>query len=312
MAEDAAAPGVPNADVDSAVAADVPCRKCGYNLRGLPAAGRCPECGSAVGLSVHGDLLRFSDPAWVLKLRRGAKFIVYGVATIFLGLILTVVLAFVLAELAPQVVPILMSVFAIAGYGLILGGTWQLTEPDPSGLGEKEYGTARKIIRAALVIGIINLLMSLVPSVAVLPPPVRVAFQIISFAAGIAAVVGFVAQLHYLRKLSLRIPDPVLADRAQSLKYGIGITHGMLLLLTVMVSIADGPGAGAVQVLGCLSGVIGLVLLVLFLVYLRLLERLSARFRDEAVVAEQTWASAEAVARGWPSDPPAAPPVPQA
>ena len=41
---------------------DIACRKCGYNLRGLNKDGACPECGTAVGRSTQGDLLRFCDP----------------------------------------------------------------------------------------------------------------------------------------------------------------------------------------------------------------------------------------------------------
>ena len=41
---------------------DLACLACGYNLRGLLPDGACPECGTAVGRSTHGNLLRFCDP----------------------------------------------------------------------------------------------------------------------------------------------------------------------------------------------------------------------------------------------------------
>src|SRR5689334_24506997 len=61
---------------------DVPCRKCSYNLRGLSADGRCPECGTPVGLSVQGDFLRYSDPTWLKTLWEGADFVLTGVIVI--------------------------------------------------------------------------------------------------------------------------------------------------------------------------------------------------------------------------------------
>src|SRR5262245_50051536 len=60
------------------VAADTPCRKCNYNLRGLDPDSRCPECGTPVGLSLKGDLLRYSHPQWLGTIRRGATFIIIG------------------------------------------------------------------------------------------------------------------------------------------------------------------------------------------------------------------------------------------
>ena len=66
-------------DQAGTVISDLACRRCGYNLRGLNNQGRCPECGAAIGLSCHGDLLRFADPKWVETLGRGASLILWGV-----------------------------------------------------------------------------------------------------------------------------------------------------------------------------------------------------------------------------------------
>lgn len=60
-----------SADASAFVQDDIACRKCAYNLRGLSLAGRCPECGSPVGVSVQGNLLRYSDPAWIDALAKG-------------------------------------------------------------------------------------------------------------------------------------------------------------------------------------------------------------------------------------------------
>ena len=62
-------PGAPAArevvfDEAGRIAEDLPCLRCGYNLRGLGSEAACPECASAVGQSIQGDLLRFCDPVW--------------------------------------------------------------------------------------------------------------------------------------------------------------------------------------------------------------------------------------------------------
>ena len=73
---------------DGLIAEDAPCGKCSYNLRGLPTEGRCPECGTSVGWSIHGHLLHFSDPVWVQHLAGGALWMIWSV---FLGIGLTIV-----------------------------------------------------------------------------------------------------------------------------------------------------------------------------------------------------------------------------
>jgi hypothetical protein len=59
------------------IAANIPCLRCGYNLRGLDPQGRCPECGDAVGPSVeaHRAITPGAlplDAAWARRTRAGA------------------------------------------------------------------------------------------------------------------------------------------------------------------------------------------------------------------------------------------------
>ncbi|MCH8316229.1 MAG: hypothetical protein IIA64_09675, partial [Planctomycetes bacterium] len=69
------------------------CITCGYDLRSLAIEQSCPECGTRIELSLHGDLLSLSDPAWVSRLARGQSLLVFG----FRLCLIVPVLAFVIA-----------------------------------------------------------------------------------------------------------------------------------------------------------------------------------------------------------------------
>jgi predicted RNA-binding Zn-ribbon protein involved in translation (DUF1610 family) len=47
------------------------CIGCGYNLRTLPVGGACPECSKPVIDSLRPDDLKFADPRWLRRVRRG-------------------------------------------------------------------------------------------------------------------------------------------------------------------------------------------------------------------------------------------------
>jgi hypothetical protein len=57
---------------------DIPCERCGYDLRGLPHDGQCPECGLYTRFSIEtweehrakADI-SISDPRWIREVREG-------------------------------------------------------------------------------------------------------------------------------------------------------------------------------------------------------------------------------------------------
>jgi hypothetical protein len=273
-------------DASGAVGIDLPCRKCGYNLRSLGGSGRCPECGSAVGLSVQGDFLRYSDPSWVFGLRRGVNFIIGAIAVIILGLIATIPVRINNRALGEDLTLLVNFVGAV----MSLFGGWLLTEPDPSGLGEDQYGAARKLIRICLVIGIFNQVMNVLRDTLAPPPPVLMLLGLVLFAAAICGLIGQFAQLHYLEKLALRIPDDKLSARAHFLKFAIAIAYGALLVFGAATGLAAYTRSNVTFIFGCPTALAGLSLIVFGIMYLLMLERMGKRFKVEAESAQQSWA----------------------
>ena len=295
----ASQPNLANPAAPLVVNDDTPCRKCSYNLRTLPTSGNCPECGTPVGVSVFGNLLRFSDPAWVRKLAQGARYILVGIFFIIAVVILGVVagaIAGATRAIRPGTVQILVQLFALGGNVFVVVGSWFITEPDPSGIGEDEYGTARKVIRITLLLGVVNTFVNFAPNASALPPVGRQLILVIGALAGIAGVVGLIAQLQYFAKLALRIPDTGLAARANFLKVALSTTYGLLILVGIVASLTvfargmGAPNSGAMITIGCSSGILGLASLIFGVMYLFMINRFRRRFREQTVLAEQLWA----------------------
>ena len=309
-------------DQAGTVISDLACRRCGYNLRGLNNQGRCPECGAAIGLSCHGDLLRFADPKWVETLGRGASLILWGVLASVVGGGLSVVLAIALGD---RTLAILV---ALAGSAMGLYGAWLITSPDPSGIGEDKYVNDRKIVRFALLVGVAGQVLEFAKSMTGMSPKMFMIAAIAGGLASIVAVVGEFAKLTYFRKIALRIPDDALADRAKSLRWVMAISLSIVLvsgtvagILTAfagrtagpvptttmavgpggssqVVSVPMGPGSGTpgatagIMAFGCVTAVAGLVYLIVEILILILVSRLRRAFREQAALARDTWARA--------------------
>jgi hypothetical protein len=269
---------------------------------------RCPECGLAVGYSLQGDLLQFSDPDWVDNLGKGAQMIVWGIVGIILAGIIAGVLGASRGGQTAAGMAVIVGLIMIGGWIVITLGWWMLTQPDPSGLGEERYGTARKIIRIALIVGIANQLLSMIIQVAPLDPGVYMMFAVLSALAGLVGVVGIFAQLIYLEKITRRIPDDRLSSRAYTVRWGLTISYGMMILFGAIVGIMGysaarsgaPPSGGAFIGLACIVGLAMIAALVFWVMYLFLLVGVGNRFRESAQIARSSWAATQWAGRGAP------------
>jgi len=121
--------------MNDAIPVDIPCANCGYNLRGLPAAGACPECGTVIAASVLSLGSALVSRGWILGVRRGAQRVLHGIAALVgagatLGLAITLLSPFpmvmfvaLIASLGAAVVGIKGSEVG-AGRILAAGGPW--------------------------------------------------------------------------------------------------------------------------------------------------------------------------------------------
>jgi hypothetical protein len=292
-------------DAAGTLVVDQTCRRCGYNLRGLHRDGRCPECGTPIGLSVRGDLLRYADPSWVERLARGSKFILRGLTVALLAAIgfmagAWLVFSGMTTTTKPSASPQLDLLTALVTVPILLGmlafyyGIWLMTSPDPTRVGEDLYATSRKLVRITLLIGIGDLAVQAIAEQLTLPAPVQIALAIIGIVAGLGGLVGFLAYLRYLSKLALRIPDQPLSKRARFLFVAFIFTPAVwvaLLSASMLLSYVASAELFVAPAVSCGTLLFLLAMLVFTLMMLRLQYRIGQACREQAGIARTTWAS---------------------
>jgi len=115
------------------VATDLTCVHCSYNLRTLRFDAACPECGMPVFNSLGVDELRFCDPRWLGRLRRGINIVLISVlASIVVGALggLFAVIAG-LGGVPSTTLRLILALPSISGYALVLIGAFYITSPKP-------------------------------------------------------------------------------------------------------------------------------------------------------------------------------------
>ncbi len=281
-------------NADGLIGDDIVCRKCSYNLRGLSPEGRCPECGTSIGWSIHGDLLRFSDPVWVSHLANGALWMIVSVLLVFIGGQTSGVLGGLIGiDMLSTIVELLGSAIGLVGY-------WKLTIPDP-GYGEsRRLWDVRKMTRLLALSGFIGRLCSLANVTVFLlaAGPLLALIHVVQGSLWLAGVGASLLLFIFLRRLALRIPDYRLASQTQTVMSGLIVCFGVAIIggLIVKVVLAPlsaagigGQGSGRVMMFGGCA--VGIALLVFSIWWIVLLFLYRAALTKAADTALSTWMS---------------------
>lgn len=208
-------------DADGKIAQDVTCIRCGYNLRGLPQDRQCPECGTAIGRSLHGDFLRFRDPDWVESLASGMNWIVAGiVCSVVFGCVAGATVRGGGFGLSGAQAPLTLLVSMATGLVSFIG-YWKVTSPDPASPETEDRWTSRQIARFGVVfrfvgtptVGLVGNLLAGIPASAV----------VLGICSWIISTIGQFAFMTYARRIALRVPDEKLARHTRIVMWGLVI-----------------------------------------------------------------------------------------
>lgn len=260
---------VPPLPPGTTVAADMPCRRCGYNLRGLPRTGQCPECSASVARSLRGNVLEVADPAYLHRLRRGAVFVEISILTLvalplvgFTVAIFSSVLPSVGGEIGSVVLGA-SAVLALLASILILIGWFMLTERDPGHLGPDISDRSRMVTRIATIVCAAAWL--LVAGAATLSAFGRggagVNFALILSGAMIVLTISLciqiVASIRYIEHLARRVPDVRLETELTSTRL-LAIIMSACLLSPILGAL--GTIFSCIAIVGVFAGfILGLV-----------------------------------------------------
>jgi hypothetical protein len=213
---------------DGDTAREVICLRCGYDLRGLAVTGVCPECGTLIERSLHGNLLAYSDETYRAALHRGVIVILSAIAAqVILIIAMFAFLGIVVAwgsgsMTAVRSAEIAGSVLMTGCSFVLLYGWWLFSSPDPAFVGRDEGGRARVVVRVALVIRVFATPLDVVVDTGTggVPSALLGPMEVVTGGVLIGAwVLMFFASMLYIRWLAPRLPDPNVDKRAKLLMW---------------------------------------------------------------------------------------------
>jgi hypothetical protein len=234
--------------------ATVRCLHCDYNLRGLEAGGRCPECGRNVDASLRYDLLRYADPRWLRTVRDGFEWLITFIVLVWAWPFL--------AAFPGRVWPpsnAFRWLLATAPIAIGFMGMWKVSTPEPGLRSPPARLNARVLTRVAAVLAITVAAAQfgvLLLDIDVIPLALYIALLDL---AGLLGVAATMAGLSCVGGLAERMPETRLArsTRRASIGFAALLCLGVLLLLLTPIAFSIRS-----ELIGLLAAICGAAILV--------------------------------------------------
>ena len=263
-------------DTDGRIDQDLPCLKCGYNLRTLLDDGQCPECGAGIMELAQMGWLCQHDPVWLRKLARSTVWIGAGMIGCILLLSLALRSWWRWSPPAGGIVVAVLLLAVVSGTGAGVIGFWQITEPPRDG--DLRGSRARRIARRAMTAA--GLLFTGLPCTSGLATGLLIACGIACF-----GVSGW-ATLAYAAALAARIPDARLVKQVRIVAW-VFVLCVASLCVGVLMRAAEQQMAG-LDPIGTTIVVIAIAVLLLLDIWtIPLLVWYRRRFREAAAMSQR-------------------------
>lgn len=243
-------------DADGRVVVEVPCRGCGYNLRGIAADGGCPECGHAVADALRDDRPEFSDPKWLRRVVLGGKLFVAAFVGFFVPFVFAILFSWAADTGMPYRLVKAGESLRLALFGVVLGlacaGVWCITARDAARghiRSEAGWRWAARVSSILLVPGVLVAFSGYDPNTASLLriKSVWLSTSALPLLLGLAAI----TLMMYLRTLARRMAEWKLVRSITTVCYGLGGCTAVFLAAAVMVYLW---GAGPILLIAGVSG----------------------------------------------------------
>lgn len=185
---------------------DCSCIGCAYNLRGLAVSANCPECGSPVNRSIHGDSLWHSDSRWLRMLRWGTL-LLFSMSLVNLGWHW----ALHFGDLDYSEIEYLYVSGMLIFSGVNLVAVWLLTMGEPRAAAESTRVSLRGFTRCLLIASVLGGMTAGMISLSKMSYELSIFFHSVASLTYMGGAVGEVLFLVMLSRYARRMNSRALA-----------------------------------------------------------------------------------------------------